>query len=106
MVIPGRVLRHGHQIDRSIRSTAPVNHRSGGHTDDWSNLIAAAVIGGRFPRRKHANLLVERAVVGIEGVNAVVLGRDIKDVASTGPEEIDIAGKKGLRVDLAVDGEI
>ena len=81
-----------------------------GDADFWRNVLALDVLGrdrGDAIRRVNEADLPEQvgtAVVGVEGVHAIVLGRDEYHVMKRPTRNVDVRDVQRLRVDGAVDG--
>src|ERR1700730_2067542 len=102
-VISGTVLRHRHQVDRPIGSMSAVNYRRARYPNLRSNLAAETVVTGSFTRCQHRDLPELRSVISIQGVDAVVLGHNVKDIVNSLARNINFRQIEGLGVDLGVD---
>ena len=104
---PDHLLAHRDEIDRA---GGRVDHRGVGDPDHRRDLVGAPVVGRDLPggqdgRRGARGSVVpeDRAGVGVEGVEAVVLGRDIQDVVDALAGDRHAGHVERLGVDLAVD---
>ncbi len=74
------ILRHRHHEQSAVRSGTAVDDRSGRDPDLWRDLRTGARIARSLAGGKQAYLLEQCTAVGIVGVDAVVLGRNIDHV--------------------------
>ena len=105
VIVVARVLGHGDEIERAVRSGAAIDDRRRGDAEFRRDLCAAAGIAQGLARPKQRHVPENGAGVGVEGVDRVVLGgREQHVVLRSGHAEPGYIQRLGI--DLAVYRQI
>jgi len=101
-----RVFRHADEENGSVRSEGAIDDGSGRDPNRRNDTHAAIhFIGGRLPSGHQRDVPVQRSVVCVEGIDAVVLRGNVKNVVDALVGDGYVGEVKRLGVDRIVDRE-
>ncbi len=103
MVVPACILAHANDEEGSVSSQLAIDDRRRGNSYLGSDLAAAAVVACGFSAGEDRGLPYLLAAIGVEGVDAVVFGGHIQDVAQLASGR-HVGQIKRLGVDQAIHG--
>src|SRR6185312_16140682 len=78
------------------------NHGGGCDSDLWSHLVASSLVAGAFARAQGRNLPQLGAGIGVKGIDAAVLGCDVKHVVGAARDTGKVGQVKRLGIDFSI----
>ena len=107
VIVARSVFRHGHHVNRSIRTARAINHWGGGHADFRSYLAATTIVRCCFARFQHRELPDRCAGIRVEGVDGIVFGSNdqhvVRAVVRAVVRNYDVGGVERFGVDQTID---
>jgi hypothetical protein len=98
MIITGRILAHGDQVNRTVGATQRIDHGRGGDADRRSDLAATAIVGRSLSRPQSGDAPKKRSALRAVSIDAVVFGGDEYYIVRDRPDDDvgEVQRSKGL----------